>query len=106
MLNRKLKQKTLARIERLSVDKGSCRIWTGYALPNPRNKNIRYGVIEVSNKGVVTRYSVRRLVYELNGNTPLLGNKTVTSICGNCLCINPSHLIKSETKKSNGPARK
>lgn len=46
--------------------------------------------------------TVRRLVYTLYGNRPALGKYRVADTCGNRLCCNPAHLVRSTKRASTG----
>lgn len=68
---------------------GGCWLWTGTTSAGG------YGLVNVDGK----RTMVRRLVYEIEGRLPPLGDGTVRATCNNPACVNPKHLYRSEKRK-------
>ena len=94
-------EKLWRRILQLTVRQpwpGGCWIWTGARMYPPGHSNRPYGYLWISGR----KLTVRRLVYTLAGNSPPLGNSRIGTRCGNSLCLNPDHLVKSFIKSSKG----
>ena len=82
--------------------RSGCWLWTGACSYGRYPHDTPYGYLRVDRKHI----QVRRLVYVLFGNQPPLRQYRVESTCGNSLCVNPDHLVRSATGKSRGrPAR-
>lgn len=73
-------------IKHIAVTPTGCWLWTGVLISN------RYPGMRVQRKLV----SVRRLVYGLWGLKPLLRDGVVRSVCLNDVCVNPTHLVRSQ----------
>lgn len=94
-------ERTKARIlQSIQQEKNGCWFWLGGHVRN-QARNTSYPYVEQDGK----RISVRRLVYQLYGNTPELGDHIIISTCNNPECVNPDHLVRSEQIKSRGPPR-
>ena len=88
---------------RIRKTRSGCWIWTGACSYGRYPHDTPYGYLRVNRKHI----QVRRLVYVLFGNQPPLRQYRVESTCGNSLCVNPEHLVRSATGKSVGrPVKK
>lgn len=82
-------------------DGRTCWLWTGAVMKTSRHKGQGYGYVRVGSR-IMT---VRRVLYQLAHpkKTHLLSTHTLRGTCSNSLCVNPAHMVLTETLKSNGP---
>jgi hypothetical protein len=76
-----------------------CWVWLGPRAYGPRQKRSPYGYLQVGAR----RIQVRRLTYVLWGRRPPLRDYVLDSTCGNSLCVNPAHLVRSRRRKGGRP---
>lgn len=92
-----LRQRLLRLIQK-GRGRNPCWIWVGAT--SYRKNGPKYGYLVVKGKKMVAR----RLVYYLWKVLPQpLGDFTVSTSCGNPLCVNPDHLVRGDKLKSPGP---
>lgn len=82
---------TLQSIRENCVECGDCWEWQGYASEHgiPKINAVRAGKRNV--------FSGRRVVMEYANGKPLPRNVLITTNCGNPRCLNPAHLIKTDS---------